>query len=209
MQTVIDRCKRDEETGCLIWQGTVNNNSGRPRAKVAENSDSVQGFVYQLTRRLSRGYTATPVVCGNKRCCEPKHLRAKYLPDIVGAASRGRKHPPGHGTSGAAAAGWTKLTDAQVIAIRTRPLDMTRDQAAAHWGVTRSCIRDIDNGRRRAHVAAPVASVFALGTGNAMQEARKAAMLERLRDFHRAVSVKNLRRQPAASADRVQQGAAA
>lgn len=92
------------------------------------NDDTVEGGLYVCH------------TCDNRACVNPRHLfKGTPTENVADCAAKGRQWWPVH------------LTDADVLAIRsdTRPYRAI----AEDYGVTRTCIEGIKEGRRRANVS--------------------------------------------------------
>ena len=152
------RCR--EVDGHWLWsEGTTAH--GIPTARIDGVAQGVQRWVYKQTRTIRPKWAVIPS-CDERTCCNPEHLRQQSRSAIGVAAER---RPPALEDlrRRARLAGWYKLTDEQVEAIRSRPLEMTVRQAAEKWGVCRSTIHGIDSGKSHKKPAVVVASVFDLG----------------------------------------------
>jgi len=103
---VIDRikknCEVDDETGCWVWQGTVDKKWGYGKTYVGSRRDGTRRSAKAhraaweaVNGPVPEGLTLDHVVCDNPPCCNPDHLepatmwentrRSKTSPTAVNA----------------------------------------------------------------------------------------------------------------------------
>lgn len=123
---------------CVLWPFAL---SKAGYGRVQYQGDSVRA--HRVSLMLFSGppnddslYAAhTPVICHNRSCVNPKHLRwATPLENVRDKRKDGTQH---RGTD----VGIAKLNEDQVLAIRAS--DETRSEMAKRYGVTRSTIAAI------------------------------------------------------------------
>lgn len=134
-------CRRNELTGCLEWQGHVND-SGKGYGDIKADGK------YLKTHRLAymAAYGEIPEgahirhACDNRICCEPVHLEVGTNYDnIVDKMMRDRSGK--------------KLDIARVKEIKQRLLmGESQRELAEQFGVVPSIISRISTGRRWSHV---------------------------------------------------------
>ncbi len=75
MKKLHEKSDIDPDTGCWIWQGIVNENSGDPMEKYRGAVQGVEPVVYQIhTGNIEIGYLWK--ICRNKTCVNPIHIRS-------------------------------------------------------------------------------------------------------------------------------------
>lgn len=179
LEKVYSRCKPVGE--CMLWAQSVSTQSGLPQARIDGATQLVQRWVYEQTSILPKNWTVY-ANCGERTCCARKHLRKRSRNELGVEAAKKRRVPLEVRQRMARDAGFVKLTDEQVLAIRNRPVEMSVKEAAAKWGISVSHVRNIDSGKAHAQLTRQrVASVFDLG-GSLLAARRAEAAAERLKE---------------------------
>lgn len=137
------RCVVDADSGCWVYQGA--------RAASGGGNVWIDGTAASLGAavcRLVRGRPPQPgevwhSVCGDKRCCNPRHRRAGTKRTMMLAA--GVKRTPDH--LARMAARKTKLTPEQVAWIRSA-VDLPLPEVAAATGISVGHACSVRSGRR-------------------------------------------------------------
>lgn len=138
----------NEQTGCWEWKGSLNGSGYGKWGKVGLGA-------HRFSYRVSFGQDIPAGLCvchhcDNRRCVNPSHLfLGTHQENMSDRNAKGRQARI-RGESR-----WTsKLTDAQVISIRTRyeAGGVTQNQLASEFGTCRTNISLIVNGHRWEHL---------------------------------------------------------
>lgn len=73
LNRIFSRCRRNQETGCLEWQGAIGN-GGYGNIGFRGKSWNVHRLVWSLVNGLAEADAVVMHGCDNRRCCEPSHL---------------------------------------------------------------------------------------------------------------------------------------
>lgn len=165
MHEVRLRCVEDDDTGCLIWRGTLNS-QGYPCASVNGKTVLIRRLVYfdLMGRRRTEGLRVT-TKCRSKVCLSEHCLVGKTFSEILkrSFADRVERDPlylrryqlipkkTGRG----------RLERAQADAIRAS--DRPTEALAEEYGVSTEAICAIRSGRTWKPMRLPVNSIFNLG----------------------------------------------
>lgn len=146
LKTIRDRCTEDGD--CWIWQQAVNS-AGYPQA-------SIDGKGGQMVRRAAlvaagkqpaKRYKRVTDNCGNRRCCNPEHLRWSCFSDLLKESYRtGRRNTRAEYLKRLEASqrtGKAKLTWEKVREIRVRLVNETCSKIAPDYGVKEKAITNI------------------------------------------------------------------
>jgi hypothetical protein len=138
---LLTKLVRDDDTGCLIYQGTP---TATGHATFYHNG-AIQGSAHRVAYEVWKG-TVPPKgyvlqSCGNKLCCEPDHLYLASFEEIMrirteqGRSIAGSRNPK------------VKLTQEKVDEIRRRSLAGERlKPLSEEFGVSQPTISQIKNG---------------------------------------------------------------
>ena len=163
---LMGRCKVEVITGCWIWNA-ARDMHGRPSLWIPALQRV--GSLGIMASVLATGEGPKPgaawhSVCGNRDCANPAHRKEGNRSSQM--LAHGMKRDPAQRARIARArrAKAGKLTDADVMVIRTG--GMTLDQITARFGICKGYASEVRAGRRPLHVgAAPGSSVFAQQVG--------------------------------------------
>lgn len=150
-----------DDRACWDWGGTINGSgygilylvgSGRPRTQV---------LAHRLSWMLANKKNIPDAQmmrhdCDNPKCVNPHHLRPGTAKDNAGdAKSRGRLKGTRHSKAKGEDSGRSKLTEDAVRSIRERYAagGVTQKELGAEYGVTKSTICGVLNGRVWGHLA--------------------------------------------------------
>ena len=127
---------------CLLWPFKSVSGSGYPSVRTTgRRMDGAHRVVCATAYGPGAGMECAHN-CGNKMCCNPRHLR-------WATHRENERDKTEHGTTNAGARnGSAKLTEEAVVAVREQYLrGRTGSDLARAYGVTASCISHIVNGR--------------------------------------------------------------
>jgi len=128
---------------CWFWKGAATNGYGRFRGIRAHR------FAYEIAKGPIPSELMVRHLCGNKLCVNPRHLEIGTMADN---AADGMKLGE---TLRGAANGKAKLSEDDVLYIRSNPDDLSGRNLAIKFGVSPATISLIRSGRRWGHFAPP------------------------------------------------------
>jgi len=136
------------ENGCWEWTlGKTQDGYG----KIKRNGKTITAHKWSLERLLGRPLgqgMVTRHTCNNRQCCNPSHLLEGTPIDNVNDKIRdGRNIGPRGELQGN-----SKLTTSDVIDIKNYNGPLTHKELGVLYGVSRTCITRIINGKRWAHI---------------------------------------------------------
>lgn len=158
-QDRLKRISQVDENDCWIWLGPVSGHAKKPYGQLwigsRQTNDARKVQAHRYSFEIFRGPIPAGILvchrCDNHRCINPEHLFLGTSKDNTqDAIQKGRLVAPPHeiGEKGSHA----KLTDAQVLAIRTdRRISRI---VAAEYGVSGTHVRAIRRGDARKEAAA-------------------------------------------------------
>ena len=145
---IVSRCVRDEDTGCLIWQGSTKARRGRPEMRIPALGRVVGLSValHALARELGplrqrderRIYHP---MCGNRLCCERAHHKLltkgqinRLRRGVVTAVSRAKI------SQSRKAAGRGRITPEQRAEIKGSSMSLKEIAARYSVSITYACV---------------------------------------------------------------------
>jgi hypothetical protein len=137
-------------TRCHVYTGPVSK-AGRGSMHVIVDGKSKSKLVYHIAFYLMWGRWPVRLnhLCDNPRCIREDHLReGTHKENMREKAARGRA-PRGEGSH------FAKLTEAQVVDIRSQRGGATNAQLGKQYGVTGSVVSRIQTGKLWKHVSTP------------------------------------------------------
>lgn len=136
----------DEVSGCWNWTGSL---AGGGYGQILIDNEPCR--LHRLSYEIHRGPIPEGLFvchhCDNRACFNPAHLflgtNADNMADMV---AKGRQRP-----AQGEAVGTSKLTEADVIAIRSA-VGMTHEQLASRYGISRPQVSNLRRGRGWTHI---------------------------------------------------------
>lgn len=136
----------ENRVDCWTWAGTLADN-GYGRVWISPHWVPAHRFAYEELKEPIPDGLQVRHLCHNKLCCNPAHLDVGTAKENAqDALDAGRiMRGSGHTSS--------KLTEAQVLAIRQNPDRLTTTALAMRFNVSVGTISNIRNGKVWRHVA--------------------------------------------------------
>jgi hypothetical protein len=140
-----DRCKINKQTNCWEWQLSVQK-CGYGKAYLNKKMQSAHRVAYQLYAGPIPDNYWVLHSCDNRLCCNPQHL---FLGDVKSnTQDKVDKQRQNRGTT----VPQSKLTEAQVLEIRSKYPGKLQRELAAEYGISRSKISLIVNRKNWKHI---------------------------------------------------------
>ena len=144
-----EKVTRGKVGECWLWQAAVNS-SGHGVIGIGGKVRSAHRIAFELTYGPLAEGEQVHQTCGNRLCCNPRHLVGDDRPKVTALWSKGRGllgelHPQ------------AKLTDATIRRIRERYArgEASQKELADEYGVTQEWIGQVVRGERRASAGGP------------------------------------------------------
>ena len=144
---ILNRCRRDPATGCMVWQGPRFKWGGYGRVIIAGKQRRAHRVLFEILNGPLPPGREVCHSCDNPPCCNPKHLSAgTHAQNMAEMKAKGRaKAPRGEDSPRA------KVDAATVKEIRRRALTDTVPRISRFYGLNPSTVRDILAGNTWRH----------------------------------------------------------
>lgn len=146
----LSKTKRDEQTGCLLWQGAKAHGYGY--FKYNRKNWRVHRLAWTLVNgQIPVGYDIHHLPTCDKSCCEPSHLES--LPESIHMAL---SHTLGEINVKGENNGRAKITDEQVASIPELRKTLSMGKVAKLLGIGKSQVFRIEHEKQRKKQTEPL-----------------------------------------------------